>query len=466
MIKKYNLVDFKLENLKIVRQSTTKYPNENHTRTTYYDEVNKIYIKIWAEDYVRKDNLNLIDFNFFNGLIPNFLGFIEHNNITRGYVTREAIENKKTYKYLLSKLIENTKKFGVFLNDFCEGHCYEFEGKPCLIDIEGVWFIDDYKDLVEHHIKVENPTGPPFVVDSNYKSVVDYLYKYVPISLQYFLRCDLHKGRGGKEIPLLDYKLDTVLDVVNYWNEERINETLPTLKPVNWQYFNCMLAEFRHNVENHHVRRNENMTLEYYNSLPKMSDEEIRNYLIEVPCEFDEYFIKHSVHRAYAMMGRLINGKPYIPFYMDIDKVHINTTTLDNINYISSLIDISTDEFTIVQSGILALMGVRQNDDLDIVVSSKLKKNISNLKGIEYMLDHPKFRVFGCESDDDLVYKYSKKIGGVKFAQPRFYFSRKNKNSERDISDWEQMKLFFNHGSHLTYPYRKFTEKEWGIEYV
>ena len=463
----YSLTDFNFDSLKVIQQSTNRYGSENHSRQVYYDESENIYVKIWDDDYVRRSNLKLaFDFNFFDDLIPHFQGLIIHDNIIRGYVTKEAVKTEKHYGYLLERLIKKTRKYNIFLNDFCLQHCYEFEGKPCLIDLEGVWLVDDYKSLVEHHKKVENPKGN-FIVDSNYKKVVEYLYRYVPISLQYFMQCHLHKGGGGKEIPSLNHKLDTVGDVINYWTKEKIDERLPTLKPENWQYFNCMLSEFRQGVEDHHKRKNENMTLEYYQSLPMMTDEEIKMYLEEVPCEFDEYFIKHSVHRAYAMIGRLINDKPYIPFYMDVNKVYHSKSPIDNVNYISSVIGLPVGEFTIVQSGILALMCIRQNDDLDIVISSKFKNTLKErLYGVELMINHNKFKVFGCVDDDDLVYNYSKFVNGVKFAQPRFYFSRKNKLDERALSDWEQIKLFFKHNSHTTYPYRIFSEKEWGSDLV
>ena len=463
----YSLTDFNFDSLKVIQQSTNRYGSENHSRQVYYDESENIYVKIWDDDYVRRSNLKLaFDFNFFDDLIPHFQGLIIHDNIIRGYVTKEAVKTEKHYGYLLDRLIKKTRKYNIFLNDFCLEHCYEFEGKPCLIDLEGVWLVDDYKSLVEHHKNVENPKGN-FIVDSYYKKVVEYLYSYVPISLQYFMQCNLHKGGGGKEIPSLNHKLDTVGDVINYWTKEKIDDTLPTLKPENWQYFNCMLSEFRQGVEDHHKRKNENMTLEYYQSLPMMTDEEIKMYLEEVPCEFDEYFIKHSVHRAYAMIGRLINDKPYIPFYMDVNKVYHSKPLINNVNYISSVIGLPVGEFTIVQSGILALMGIRQNDDLDIVISSKLKNTLNEtLHGVELMTNHNKFKVFGCVDDDDLVYNYSKFVNGVKFAQPRFYFSRKNKLDERALSDWEQIKLFFKHNSHTTYPYRIFSEKEWGFGLV
>jgi hypothetical protein len=435
----------------------------------YYDDSRDVYVKVWDEDYVRASNLKLIETqDFFGTMIPHFRGLIKKDSIIRGYVMKAAIPAPQHYDFLLNELKYRTKHTNIFLNDFCEQHCYEFEGNPCLIDLEGIWLLDEYQKIVEHCNAVEKPKGN-FIVDLNYKKFVDALYKYVPISLLYFLQCELHKGKGGKEIPLLDYKLDTVNDVVNYWNDKTIAETLPKLKPHNWQYFNCMLSEFRHNVEDHHDRKNENMTLEYYTSLQPMDDISIMDYLSTVPCEFHDGFIKHSVHRAYAMIGRLINNKCYIPFYMDRNEVFSKKINLPihNLNHLLSILELPAEEFTIVQSGILALMGVRGNDDLDIVISSKLKKTLdARLKGVEIMADHKKFRVFGCKDDDDLIYNYSQYISGIKFAQPRFYFSRKNKTSLRDQADWEYMQSFFYHHSHLTYPYRIFSKKEWGYDFV
>ena len=74
--------------------------------------------------------------------------------------------------------------------------------------------------------------------------------------------------------------------------------------------------------------------------------------------------------------------------------------------------------------------------------------------------------VFNNLQGDRSVRFYSKFVNGVKFAQPRFYFSRKNKLDARALSDWEQIKLFFKHNSHTTYPYRVFSETEWGFDYV
>ena len=78
-----------------------------------------------------------------------------------------------------------------------------------------------------------------------------------------------------------------------------------------------MLGEFRHNVEDHHEIGWSNLTKEYYESLPLMSDEEIKRDLMLNPVEFGNGYIKHSYHRACAMVGRLIRGEKYIPFYVE-----------------------------------------------------------------------------------------------------------------------------------------------------
>ena len=140
---------------------------------------------------------------------------------------------------------------------------------------------------------------------------------YQPLDKKLFLSMPLQKGRGGKEICLNNYNLKTVNDVINYWkkpeNKKLVQEKLNSN---NWQYYNCMIAEFRKDVKGHHEMGWENMTEEYYNSLPYMKDNEIKTTLEKNPVSFDVNFIKHSTHRAYAMIGRLINDKPYIPFYV------------------------------------------------------------------------------------------------------------------------------------------------------
>lgn len=300
--------------------------------------------------------------------------------------------------------------------------------------------------------------------------------EYNPISLDYFLNMEVANGGISKQILNLNGKLKTVRDIVKYWK----TAPTPNLTPENWQYYNCMIAGFRKNVANHHDKGWENMTMEYYESLEKMSDDEIEKYLETTPVDFDNGFIKHSYHRAYAMIGRLIRGEKYFPFYIKTERIYNTPTKLDGVHRVTPLtnkisklkildeLGIDKNDYCLAQSSILTVMGVRENDDLDIIISSKLRnRNIKFPNGIEvFPENYSKFDYFGANGDDDLIENYCVDIDGYKFLEPRFYFARKNKNkTDRDVSDWIAIEKFFTNQNHKGYPFN-FEFYKWGVTFV
>lgn len=307
--------------------------------------------------------------------------------------------------------------------------------------------------------------------------------EYQPISLDYFMKMRVAGGTGGKEVITQNSTLKTVRDIYMFYSiPGNVQSVKNNLTPNNWQYFNCILSEFRKNVGDHHELGWSNMTEEYYNNLELMSDEELRIFLKENPIEFDNGMIKHSYHRACAMIGRIVKGKKYIPFYMKKSQIYDEPRKADGKHRIKPLIDnvsgvrnidIPIDEFTICQSGILALMGIRKNDDIDIILSSSAReqlfdgnKNFIRSNGVEiFESNRGKFRIFDAQGDDDLIDNYSFKVNGYNFLEPRFYFSRKNKHTDRDKSDWDGIKRFFEMESHLGYPFNQLDEKQWGVKY-
>ena len=208
-----------------------------------------------------------------------------------------------------------------------------------------------------------------------------------------------------------------------------------------------------------------------------MSDKVIEKFLKDVPVDFHNGFVKHSYHRACSMIGRLINGKSYIPFYMKTSQIYKDPTKHDNIHRVKPLINriklleqldamgIDKDEYCLTQSSILSLMGIRSNDDLDIIISSNLRnQNIKFPPGIDvFPANISKFNYFGAKGDDDILENYCIKIDGYKFLEPRFYFARKNINeTSKDIKDWKSIELFFKAGLHKGYPFN-FDSYKWGI---
>lgn len=378
-----------------------------------------------------------------------------------------------------------TQLFDVDVNYLPE--CYNLQDlfRKNLLHIPGhSWFTDELHFVnagwVYHFNAIpQNPRHVAYWLERTYNELypsLNEIPKFSPISLEYFLNMEVANGGISKQILNLNGKLKTVREIVEYWK----TAATPDLKPDNWQYYNCMIAGFRKNVANHHDLGWDKMTQEYYESLDSMSDDEIELYLKSTPVDFDNGFIKHSYHRAYAMIGRLVRGEKYIPFYIETAKIYDTPTKIDGVHRIKPVtskikllkqldaLGIDRNEYCLTQSSILSAMGIRDNDDLDIIISSKLRnQNINFPNNVEvFPENYGKFMQFGACSDDDILQNYCIEIDGYKFLEPRFYFSRKNmNNTDRDVSDWIAIEKFFESGSHKGYPFNIDFYK-WGVTYV
>lgn len=139
-------------------------------------------------------------------------------------------------------------------------------------------------------------------------------------------------------------KYTKVKDIVKYFkNKEnlenarkQINETINLNiydEPIShnklfWNsgnnyFINNLLYGFRKNVTsyadaNNYISYQNKPNLyskEYYESLEKMSDIEIKNFFIENPIEVTNNCVTSGKHRMYAMIGKLINDESYITIY-------------------------------------------------------------------------------------------------------------------------------------------------------
>ena len=429
-------------------------------RNCVYDEA--AFIKWLGDNHPQKhykDNLNIINdqikrykldgYPSKNGLTRNTILIRKHNE-PDVIKTMEDWWNEVKYG---SKRDQLSFNYTAWKNNFEFTHIeYDIDNNP--------WFKLMKKWRQQQSKKLKTP-------------------KYQPINLEYFLNMELAEGGGGKEIIKQDGSLKTIKDIINYFSSPSNLEYVKNqLKPENWQYYNCMMAEFRHNVGDHHDLGWENMTEHYYNDLKPMTDSDIEKFLKDNPVEFDNGYIRHNYHRACAMIGRLISGKPYIPFYMKTSQIYSEPRKRDGKHRIKPLtnkikllekmdkIGINRDDYCLTQSSILSIMGIRDNDDLDIIISSKLRdKNIQFPPGVDvFDANRGKFNYFGAKGDDDILKNYCIKIDGYNFLEPRFYFARKNRSTERDISDWKAIELFFNN-NHKGYPFN-FNFYKWGVNYV
>jgi len=85
-------------------------------------------------------------------------------------------------------------------------------------------------------------------------------------------------------------------------------------------FINCILYSFRHGippyeeVNEYRCSKPALYSGDFYRAQPEMSDHEIVKILADSPIILKDGALISGRHRACAMIGRLISGKPYIPF--------------------------------------------------------------------------------------------------------------------------------------------------------
>jgi len=96
----------------------------------------------------------------------------------------------------------------------------------------------------------------------------------------------------------------------NFWNSG------------NNYFIYCIIYQFRrevvaYNKANDYIKLKRGISLyskEYFERLEPMSDTEIKKILEDHPIEIENNACTSGKHRVFAMIGRLIEDKPYIPF--------------------------------------------------------------------------------------------------------------------------------------------------------
>jgi hypothetical protein len=138
---------------------------------------------------------------------------------------------------------------------------------------------------------------------------------------------------------------------------------------------------------------------------------------------------------------------------------------IENIRHMKELqaAHLPVDGFAVVHSAWLTLMGMRPNGDLDLIMTSALRrKQFGNpdperhfglpgplVRRIRIMpMINPYGGFYGAQGIDDVISNYCIEIDGIRFIEPRFYFAFKKqrlrwlRDRQRDLP-WLQRSLLF-----------------------
>lgn len=155
------------------------YHDQDHSRWVYEDVINRLIFKVWNHTYARRTNLlTALELDFYGDLIPAFQGVIKQRNICRGYVmkcceTPSKDEQAKLFKDKILPIIKKkTLETQLFAYDLQKENVLLYKGSPCLIDLEGVYPVQEYQKLKEEYSYLEINNGEKFVADEEYDEFI------------------------------------------------------------------------------------------------------------------------------------------------------------------------------------------------------------------------------------------------------------------------------------------------------
>ncbi len=143
-----------------------------------------------------------------------------------------------------------------------------------------------------------------------------------------------------------------------------------------------------------------------------------------------------------------------------INKSKKDSLLVDKVNGLNK-IEIPKEEFAILGSGLLSLMGIQENKNLDIIITSTARHKLFNGNGDSINLKHDGVNIlksnsiknFSSHGDDDLIRNYTFKVNNYNFLEPRFYFKEDNKNLKHFLLTEENKK----------YPFNQLSKEKWYV---
>ena len=155
---------------------------------------------------------------------------------------------------------------------------------------------------------------------------------------------------------------------------------------------------------------------------------------------------------------------------------------IGNLNHIDGLLsaNLPADEYVVINSAWLTLMGLRANGDLDLIISRRLRASLFPDSPLDLSLglpgpherrvrihadNGPYSKLPGIQSSDDIVYRHHIRFEGLPFVTPRLYFLYKQvrlADMQQRISDlpWYLRHPYFSAYRHKTYSKRNKDQRD------
>lgn len=124
-----------------------------------------IYIKIWNPSYVRASTIkNGLETGFYDSrTAAGLVGLISHAGICRGYVMHRCRYHGNIPQEFRRLIEARTASTGFFLLQYSRHHIMKYRGQTTLIDLEGIYPLDQLPVLASRRAYFDDPEYARYV---------------------------------------------------------------------------------------------------------------------------------------------------------------------------------------------------------------------------------------------------------------------------------------------------------------
>ena len=151
------LSEIDLGRLRLVKEVVRRYGDQDHSRWIFAGSLggrrSRIYVKLWNPTYVRRDNLlRGLAAGFYDATTaPALQALVFSAGLCRGYVMARCRRHRGLDPEFYRLVCARTAETGHFAVQFSPFHAMRHGGRFSLIDLEGVYPVEQLGLVAAHH---------------------------------------------------------------------------------------------------------------------------------------------------------------------------------------------------------------------------------------------------------------------------------------------------------------------------
>ena len=167
------LRDLPIGELLLIKETVAWFGYQDHTRWVFrvprrcrvLGSRTTYYAKVWNSTYVRRENvLRALEVGFYDeDTTPALAALIVDRGGCRGYLTSACRPSYVQDSAYYNVIKEKTRTTGLFNVQFSRYHVMKFGRRATLIDLEGVYAVEDVARMPDYHCAFDDPDYMQFV---------------------------------------------------------------------------------------------------------------------------------------------------------------------------------------------------------------------------------------------------------------------------------------------------------------